>query len=264
MESPAFDTSELFSFVLKAPYSPLLSKDRSLTPTELQQLLALAQRRAEGEPLQYILGEWEFFGFPFKVGKGVLIPRDDTEVALRAAFPYLNKLQAPRILDLCSGSGALAIALKRLYPEAEVTAVELSPEAFTYLLKNAELNSVHINSVKGDIFNVYGDFDDESFDLIISNPPYLTADELKSMQRELYFEPKLALYGGEDGCDFYRKIIPLYTPKLKKGGQLIFELDGKEAEYTKALLTSAGYSDIEIFDDLGGVHRAIKGTLKDF
>lgn len=260
-ESPAFDTSELISFVLSAPYSPALDKERELTESELEKLTSLAERRVGGEPLQYILGQWEFYGFPFKVGKGVLIPRDDTEVALRAAFPHLDKTENPKILDLCAGSGTLAVTLKKLYPKAEVTAVEFSSDAFCYLKENAKLNDAHINLINGDIFNVYKDFKDNYFDLIISNPPYLTTDELKSMQKELYFEPALALDGGEDGCDFYRAIIPLYTPKLKQGGQLIFELDGDEAEYTAELLKAANYKDIEIFDDLGGIHRAIKGTL---
>ncbi|MDO4419230.1 MAG: peptide chain release factor N(5)-glutamine methyltransferase [Ruminococcus sp.] len=260
-ESPAFDASELISFVLGTPYSPALDKEKELTKDQLSTLLAYTRRRAEGEPLQYILGMWEFFGLPFKVGKGVLIPRDDTEVALRASFAHLDKTKNPKILDLCAGSGTLAVTLKKLYPESEVTAVELSADAFFYLKENASLNNVHINLINGDIFNVYKDFEDSYFDLIISNPPYLTSDELKSMQKELYFEPSLALDGGEDGLDFYRRIIPLYTPKLKAGGQLIFELDGSEAEYTAALMTAENYKNIEIFDDLGGVHRAIKGTL---
>lgn len=263
-ESPAFDTWELISFVLEKPCSPAFDRERELSQGEFEKLCELSKRRESGEPLQYILGQWEFYGFPFKVGKGVLIPRDDTEVALRASFPHLDKTQSPKILDLCAGSGTLAITLKKLYPIADVTAVEISPEAFCYLKENAKLNGVHINLINGDIFNVYKDFEDGCFDLIISNPPYLTADELKSMQKELYFEPVLALDGGEDGCDFYRAIVPLYTPKLKQGGQLIFELDGSEAEYTAELLKAANYKDIEIFDDLGGIHRAIKGTLFEF
>ena len=263
-ESPAFDTSELISFVLGTPYSPALDKEKELTEVEFDTLLSLAERRAKGEPLQYILGQWEFYGFPFKVGKGVLIPRDDTEVALRASFPHLDKIENPKILDLCAGSGTICVTLKKLYPKAEVTAVEISEDAFYYLKENARLNNADINLINDDIFNVYKNFEDNYFDLIISNPPYLTTEELGSMQKELYFEPALALDGGEDGCDFYRRIIPLYSPKLKAGGQLIFELDGKEAEYTKAMMETANYKDIEIFDDLGGIHRAIKGTLFEF
>lgn len=263
-ESPAFDASELISFVLGTPYSPALDKNKELSESELKKLCELSDRRAEGEPLQYILGQWEFYGLPFKVGKGVLIPRDDTEVCLRASFPHLDSIRNPKILDLCAGSGTLAVTLKKLYPNAEVTAVELSGDAFYYLKENAKLNEAHINLINGDIFKVYKDFEDRYFDLIISNPPYLTSDELSEMQKELYFEPQMALDGGEDGCDFYRAIIPMYTPKLKAGGQLIFELDGSEAEYTAELLKAANYGEIEIFDDLGGIHRAIKGTLFEF
>lgn len=263
-ESPAFDASELISYVLKTPYSPALDKEKDLTEAELDTLLSLAERRAEGEPLQYILGQWEFYGFPFKVGRGVLIPRDDTEVCLRASLPHLDNTETPKILDLCAGSGTIAVTLKKLYPKSEVTAVELSEDAFYYLKENSKLNNSDINLINGDIFEVYKNFKDNSFDLIISNPPYLTSEELCSMQKELYFEPSMALDGGEDGCDFYRRIIPLYSPKLKVGGQLIFELDGKEAEYTKSLMEAANYKEIKIFDDLGGIHRAIKGTLFEF
>jgi len=158
----------------------------------------------------------------------------------------------------------LAVTLKKLYPNAEVTAVELSEDAFFYLKENAELNSADIKLINDDIFSVYSKFENNYFDMIISNPPYLRTHELSSMQKELYHEPSMALDGGEDGCDFYRQIIPLYTPKLKTGGQLIFELDGDEAEYTKQLMEAANYGKIEIFDDLGGIHRAIKGTLFEF
>ena len=263
-ESPAFDASELISFVLDTPYTPALDKETEMSDKDYHKLLTLAERRAAGEPLQYIIGQWEFYGYPFKVGKGVLIPRDDTEVALRASFEHLDKTENPKILDLCAGSGTLAVTLKKLYPNAEVTAVEISEDAFFYLRENANLNSADINMINGDIFKVYGDFEDKYFDLIISNPPYLTTEELKSMQKELYFEPELALDGGDDGMIFYRGIIPLYTPKLKSGGQLIFELDGIEAEYTRELMKAENYGDIEIFDDLGGIHRAIKGTLFEF
>lgn len=263
-ESPAFDTSELISFVLGTPYSPALDKETELSESQEEKLFDLAKRRAKGEPLQYILGGWEFYGFSFKVGKGVLIPRDDTEVCLRASFPHLDSIKSPKILDLCAGSGTLAITLKKLYENAEVTAVELSKDAFCYLEENAKLNSADIKLINSDIFEAYKSFEDNYFDLLISNPPYLTTEELKEMQKELYFEPALALDGGEDGCDFYRQIIPLYTPKLKAGGQLIFELDGSEAKYTAELMKAANYKEIEIFDDLGGIHRAIKGTLFEF
>lgn len=260
-ESPAFDASELISYVTESRFSPRLFEDRELTEREEALLCELADRRVDGEPLQYILGQWEFYGFPFKVGKGVLIPRDDTEVALRTSFEHLDKLENPKILDLCAGSGTLSVTLKKLYPKADVTAVEISDDAFYYLQENAKLNNADINMIKGDIFEVCENFKDKSFDLIISNPPYLTTAELDFMQKELYFEPALALDGGDDGCDFYRRIIPMYKHKLKSGGQLIFELDGVQADYTAKLMKCENFGDIVILDDLGGIHRAIKGTL---
>lgn len=228
-------------------------------------LKSMCQRRAKGEPVQYITGSWEFFGRKFYVGEGVLIPRDDTEVVLTCTFPFLDKLKGNpdvKILDLCSGSGILAITLKALYPHAQVTAVEISDTAVSYLRRNAKENNTDIRIFHDDIFACVDSFEDGEFDLIISNPPYVTPEDMQNLQREVTFEPTLALAGGgEDGCDFYRKIIPLYTKKLRDGGMLAFEYDADQAHIIKSLMEAENYREISVFDDLGGVHRAINGTM---
>jgi len=264
-DSPAFDTICLMESVLGTTRQDItLYGDRPITDEEAEKLLICAVRRAAGEPLQYIMGYWEFYGRRFNVGEGVLTPRDDTEVVLTSVFPFLNKkdIDEPlKILDLCSGSGILAITLKSEYPEADVTAVEISDAAVRYLRENAGINDVDITIIHDDIFNCVDSFADGEFDLIISNPPYLSTADMQKLQREVRFEPKLALEGGEDGCDFYRKIVPLYTRKLKAGGMLAFEYDGKQAEVIEGLMKAENFENITIFDDLGGVHRAINGTL---
>ena len=239
--------------------------EREICEKDFETLLLMCQRRAKGEPLQYITGCWEFYGRKYYVGEGVLIPRDDTEVVLRSTFPFLDKLKEKKdvkILDLCSGSGILAITLKLLYPKAQVTAVEISDSAVEYLRRNSKENCADIGIIHDDIFACVDSFEDGEFDLIISNPPYVTPEDMENLQKEVTFEPSLALAGGgEDGCDFYRRIIPLYTPKLTQGGMLAFEYDAQQAFIIKDLMEQKNYSQISIFDDLGGVHRAINGTV---
>ncbi len=266
-DSPAFDAISLMESVLGTKRTDItLFPEREVSKEDTDKLLTLASRRAQGEPLQYIMGHWEFFGRKFYVGEGVLIPRDDTEVVLSCTFEYLDSLPKDKplkILDLCSGSGILAITLKCRYPFAQVTAVEISDLALPYLRKNARDNNADINIIHADIFDCVDNFTDREFDLIISNPPYVTDEDMANLQKEVRFEPALALAGGKDGCDFYRRIIPLYTKKLKQGGMLAFEYDGNQAQAIEAMMKQANFGNIRIFDDIGGVHRAINGTLQE-
>lgn len=264
-DSPAFDAVWLLNSVLGIERTDIiLSGGKEVSEEDAEAIFSLVKRRVDGEPLQYIIGYWEFFGRRFYVGEGVLIPRDDTEVVLRSVFEHLDRVaetRAPKILDLCSGSGIIPITLKCRYPEAQVTAVEISDLAVPYLIRNAKENNADINIIHRDIFTCADDFEDGEFDLIISNPPYIRTDEMESLQKEVKREPALALDGGEDGCDFYRRIIPMYTSKLRKGGMLAFELDGEQATLVGELMTQSGYRNVSVFDDLGDIHRAINGTL---
>ena len=264
-DSPAFDAIWIIESVTGCGRHELIeSPEKELSEDAKDKAFALAQRRAQGEPLQYLTGNWEFMGRKFYVGEGVLIPRDDTEVVVRCVLNHLDKvshIRPPQILDLCSGSGIIAITLKAMYPDAQVTAVEISPPALHYLEKNAKENNTVINILSGDIFECADSFEDGTFDLIISNPPYVTKEDMENLQREVRYEPELALYGGDDGCDFYRRIVPLYTQKLTKGGMLAFEYDSSQASTIGKLMTMYNFKNINIFDDLGGVHRAINGTV---
>lgn len=222
--------------------------------------LNFIEKRISGEPLQYILGEWSFMGFDFKVGRGVLIPRDDTEVVVNLCIDFLENRTDKKTVDLCSGSGAIAVALDKI-SGAEVTAVEIDETAFSYLETNVKENNSSVKPVMADALEICETFADGELDLIVSNPPYIKSADIETLQKEVRLEPRLALDGGEDGCDFYREIVSRWSRKLKKGGALAFELGENQADAVKALMTEQGFSDFKISLDFGGVQRAIIGTL---
>lgn len=222
--------------------------------------LKFIEKRISGEPLQYILGEWSFMGFDFKVGRGVLIPRDDTEVVVNLCIDFLENRTDKKTVDLCSGSGAIAVALDKI-SGAKVTAVEIDETAFSYLETNVKENNSSVKSVMADALEICETFADGELDLIVSNPPYIKSADIETLQKEVQLEPRLALDGGEDGYDFYREIVSRWSRKLKKGGALAFELGEGQADAVKALMTEQGFSDFKISLDFGGVQRAIIGTL---
>ena len=222
--------------------------------------LKFIEKRISGEPLQYILGEWSFMGFDFKVGRGVLIPRDDTEVVVNLCIDFLENRTDKKTVDLCSGSGAIAVALDKI-SGAKVTAVEIDETAFSYLETNVKENNSSVKPVMADALEICDTFADGELDLIVSNPPYIKSPDIETLQKEVQLEPRLALDGGEDGCDFYREIVSRWSRKLKKGGALAFELGENQADAVKALMAEQGFSDFKISLDFGGVQRAIIGTL---
>ena len=235
--------------------------------------IAAAQKRAEGYPLQYVLGKWEFFGLPFRVGEGVLIPRPDTEILVETVLDYFNSIKctSPKIVDLCSGSGCISVALKKHIPEADVTAVELSSEAMPYLVENARMNGVVLRYIKGDVMNgaVMENFADKEdvgeyikADCIVSNPPYLTAEEMSDLQTEVGYEPKMALDGGLDGLKFYRVISCLWKTILKDGGLLAFEAGYMQGQAVKDIMEKNGFENVRIKKDYGGNDRVIYGFKK--
>ena len=174
-----------------------------LSATAVDRLMRQACRRLEGEPLQYILGEWEFFSLPFKVGPGVLIPRPDTECLVEQALGYIKDNPAQRIIDLCSGSGAVAVAIAYNAPLCRVTALEKEPEAFGYLERNIRRNQTdNVDAVCADLFD--GPCALGLFDLIVSNPPYIRSEEIGLLEPQVRREPRAALDGGEDGLTFYQ------------------------------------------------------------
>ncbi len=259
IEAPELEARLLIEGATGMNRASQIANSNSEISGEIQEkLISMAQKRAEHLPLQYILGKWSFMGFEFKVGEGVLIPRDDTEVLVGLCLDYLKASDGKTALDLCAGSGAVSVALDKL-ANADVTAVELSDKAYNFLLEN--IKGTDIKPYKGDIFECYRDFEAKSFDLIASNPPYIKTDEIETLQTEVGYEPKTALDGGADGLDFYRAIARRWTPLLKSGGAMAFELGEGQAEYVGGLMADHGYINIKTAKDLGGTDRAIIGIL---
>lgn len=220
----------------------------------------LTERRSQGYPLQYLLGQWEFFGYPFNVGEGVLIPRPETELLVENIIEICRreKLTSPRIADLCSGSGCIAVTLKKELPSAEVWAYEISPQALSYLKGNASLNDADINIIERDVMlGGNEDIPEDGFDIIVSNPPYLTSEEMSQLQTEVRHEPELALYGGEDGLDAYRAITDIWKHHLRKNGWLCYEYGDGQHDYVKDILIDNDFRNITLSRDLAGIYRAV-------
>ena len=213
-------------------------------------------RLKSGEPLQYVLGKWDFYESEFYVGKGVLIPRPETEELVDLAVRSAKQMHSPLVYDLCSGSGCIGISIAKAVPAADVFCVEKSADAMTYLLKNAD--GVHnAHPVLGDVLNAdsFSQIAENSVDMIVSNPPYIRSTEISALQREVQFEPKEALDGGESGLDFYRYIIKSWKRFLKPGGKLLFEIGNEQGSAVKTLLSDSGYNHIQIQNDLYGNPR---------
>ncbi len=262
-EAPAFDTMCLFEDILGMNRHRLIvDGNREISQTDCEKITEAAQQRAAGFPLQYILGKWSFMGFDFFVGEGVLIPREDTSVAVNLCIDEVKALgkEAPEILDLCAGSGAISIALSKLIPESTVTAVELYEKAACYLRKNISLNKCgNVFPVAADVFRDISLFENQRFDVIVSNPPYIISSEIEHLQKEVRYEPETALDGGADGFDFYREIIGSWSRLLKKNGLMVFELGENQFDTVKNMLLENGFSDINYALDIQKIKRGISG-----
>ena len=261
LESPEFEAGCLAEQLFGTAWRlmPPQQLAQPLTPEEDAALHTLARRRLAGEPLQYLLGEWEFYGLPFAVGPGVLIPRQDTETLVECALQATEGILAPSILDLCAGSGCIGIALAHCLPHARITAVEQSADALRYLQENAALNRTPLHIVKGDVLDPALAESIRGADIIVSNPPYLSAADLAALQKEVQAEPRAALDGGEDGLLFYRQMPALWLESLKPGGRLLFEIGMGQEEAVSDFLARAGYTNLEIFPDLAGISRVVSG-----
>ena len=251
-----FEADCLIEFVLGKKRADLGS-DFTVTDENREKLYSLCKKRREGYPLQYILGEWPFFDMDLEVGEGVLIPRRDTEDVCLHAFEYVNKFINPNVLDLCRGTGAIGLRIKKHCPHANVVALEKYDEAYTYLLKNIEKTGLCVLPLKGDVFNTDYVIEDETFDVIISNPPYIDPAFRGSMQKELTFEPEQALFAKDSGLRFYKFISKYYYHAIKDDGYLIFEYGYDQAEKVKNIILASPYRIIEEIVDSRGNPRGI-------
>ena len=235
--------------------------DRAIPRHQLYRLEAMLDRRAAGEPVQYILGNADFMGLRFRVDGAVLIPRQDTETLVEATLIELRQRPGrPALLDLCAGSGCVGLSLASLAPNARITLADVSHEALEIARANQKDLGVKVELRQGDLFNAVGR---ERFDIIASNPPYIPTGELSGLQRELRFEPRIALDGGEDGLDFYRRIAEGAVDHLNPGGAIFLEVGINEAqpvlELVKARLPGAQAGTVK---DLNGVERVVFGKME--
>ena len=219
---------------------------------------SLVERRLAGEPLQYLLEEWEFYGLPFLVGPGVLIPRPETELLVDRALEAVEGCPSPALLDLCSGSGCVPIALGNKLPEARLWGVELSPDALGYFRQNIHRNGAdNVTAVAGNVFSLPEEVTKRRYRVITANPPYIPRDELDSLQAEVRREPTLALDGGTDGLDFYRRLPGICLPLLEPGGWLILEIGEGQGAAVAELAREAGFGAVQIQRDLSGLERLV-------
>ena len=221
----------------------------------------MANRRLSGEPIQYILGEWDFMDFKFKVGEGVLIPRPETEILVECVLERIKDIAEPVVYDLCAGSGCIGLSIKKLRPDAKVYLVEKSENALKYLRKNAENLCSELAGttvIQGDILNVEEFSDLPEADAIVSNPPYIRSDEIASLQSEVLLEPHMALDGGTDGLVFYRCLVNDWSVKLKDKSFMAFECGEDQAEDICGLFNEISF-DNEIINDYNNIQRIVIG-----
>ena len=257
--SPRLDAELLLGEVMGLDRVGLyLNFDRPLLPEELEKYRKLVSRRAEREPLQYILGRTEFWSLPFVVNPAVLIPRPETELLVEEGIARIKP--GARVLDLGTGSGAVAVALAHEQPDVLVTAMDVSVEALRVTEKNAG-----INGVKSRIQLLNASFTDPypgSYDLILSNPPYVSDQEYEACMPEVKnYEPRLALLGGEDGLDCIRAIVKKASVALEAGGWLMLEVGATQAEMVLDLLKNQGFLETFKRRDYAGIFRVIGGRI---
>ena len=245
----------------------LISRKEDFAPTDLCRCAEeYVERYLEGEPMPYILGQWDFYDMTLEVTPDVLIPRDDTmvvtDLAIKKAL-YLE--QNPRILDLCTGSGCIGMAIAKRVKDARVTLADISQDALRIAKRNVQNQrlSARINCFQLDVRDPATEFLGK-FHLIVSNPPYITTEEMKTLDPSVReYEPELALHGGRDGLDFYRAIIDNYTSALVPGGYLCFEFGKGQEEAVCELLTEGGYDIQELRKDSGDIIRAVLARKRE-
>ena len=254
-------TKNLLCHVAGKKPEQLMADMQCYAPQEIcDKMSELVLRTVRGEPLAYVLGEWDFHGMTLHVDKNVLIPRDDTcavtDLAIRKAL-FLDA--APRILDLCTGSGCIGLAIANRVKDARVTLADISRDAIAVAKKN-----VSAQKLTGRVSCIVADALSEplpflgKFDMIVSNPPYITTAEMEELPKSVKdYEPTLALHGGTDGLNFYRSIAKNYAQALKQGGFICFEFGLGQGDSVRKILTNNGFTILEITRDYNNIERAV-------
>lgn len=235
----------------------ITQSERALNAQEAAGIAALLQRRADGEPVAYIVGQREFFGLPFETTPAVLIPRPDTELLVELALERLPP--RGKVLDMGTGSGAIAVAIAHHRPDAAVTALDVSTEALAVATRNAQRNGASVRLLHSDW---YGAVAGEQFDLIVSNPPYIADGDCHLSEGDLRFEPSGALTDFADGLSALRTIIAGAPARLAPGSWLLMEHGYDQSAAVRALLSAAGYTEVQSWQDLAGIERVSGGRSR--
>jgi len=263
IENPRLDAELLVAHALEIDrMRVILDGARPLEGAELDKLRGLVKRRRAYEPIAYLRGTREFYGLQFRVDKRVLVPRPDTETLVDVALARSTHVSmCMRQLDLCTGSGCVAISMARQRPTAQVVATDISLDALTVARDNAlRLGAYNVAFAQGDLFEPLAKA--RPFDVITANPPYIPSADIAGLMPDVReHEPKLALDGGSDGLDLVRKIVEAAPKHLEPGGLLALEIDSKEAADTAELLVKAGFTDVRIARDLAKLERVVSGVL---
>ena len=263
ISTPKLKARLLLQYVLKKPRQYLIVYDnQKLTDKEEQEYLKYIELVAQGEPIEHITHQKEFMKLSFYVDENVLIPRQDTEVLVEEVIKIAKNIRAKKILDLCTGSGAIAVSLAKYLENTQITALDISGKALDVAIANAKNNHVQekITFVESNLFQ---DLRQEKYDIIVSNPPYIRRKEIATLDKEVRKEPKIALDGGEDGLDFYREIIKKGCEYLKYGGYICLEIgyDQKE-EVMQIIKDKKQYTETYCKKDLYDNDRVIVTRLR--
>ncbi len=241
----------------------LMNKNLELSEESISLIESMVEKRLSGIPVQYIIGEWDFFGVTYKVNENVLIPRPETEILCEYVIDYLKDKKAPIVADLCAGSGCIGITVKNNVDDAMVVMVEKSVGAAEVCRENVTniLGDNKVLLINGDIFCIEKLGKLPRFDVIISNPPYIKSSEIPTLQSEVLLEPEMALDGGEDGLDFYRLLAEKWTGYLADDGLFAFECGEEQAEEIKSILEKKNF-DVSFVKDYNDIDRFVIGKRR--
>ena len=258
LATPRLDAELLLGHVLEKDRVSLYTHfDQPLQAGELAAYRELIKRRLGGQPVAYLVGKKEFRSLELAVDPRVLVPRPDTEATVELALARLEGREAPRVVDVGTGSGAIALAIKKARPDAEVLAVDRSPEAAEVARTNAARLELAVDVRVGDLLAPV----EGAFDLFVSNPPYIPTGEIARLPVEVRAEPLPALDGGADGLEIIRRLIADARARLKPGGALVLEVGAGQSPSVRSLLEASGYREIEVARDLAGIERALSAIL---
>ncbi|MBO5300824.1 MAG: peptide chain release factor N(5)-glutamine methyltransferase [Peptococcaceae bacterium] len=252
----------LLCHVLDTNRALLLAHDTdSIGADKAEAYRTLVARRKAGEPFQYLLGSANFMGLDFIVTPDVLIPRFDTERLVEKALELLQPIARPIVLDICTGSGAIAVAISHYKPDAAVYAGDISEAALKVAEQNNQCLNTHVSFRQGNLLEPFDDLNG-TVHLLISNPPYITTQEMQELPIDVQQEPHLALWGGEDGLDFYRILSAKAPLLLCAGGWLMFEIGWKQGAAVSSLMQQQGFQNVAVLQDWQGNDRVVVGQMK--